>query len=74
VSVSRESLEIALLDEETLEKMVEVGEVDIPLLEWEGGLLLAAETGRVQELLIRFADDEQFWEEATQFRRHGRPQ
>ncbi len=74
LSVSRDSLEIALLDEEPLEKMVERGEVDIPLLKWEEGLLLAAETGRVQELLVDFADDEQFWEEAAQFRRHDRPQ
>ncbi len=74
VSVSSATLEIALLDEETLARMVDRGEVDIPLLKWEEGLLLAAETGRVQELLVRCSDDERFWEEAAQFHRRGSPQ
>ncbi|NWG14856.1 MAG: hypothetical protein HXY20_15130 [Acidobacteria bacterium] len=74
VSVQGESLNIALLDEEIVEEMVDHGEVDLPLLRHEGGLLLAAETGRIQELLVTFADDEQFWEEGTQFRRQRSPQ
>jgi hypothetical protein len=54
-------LQLAALDDEAIGKKRERGETEIPLVKWDDGLLLTAETGLIQDLVIRFADDPEVW-------------
>jgi hypothetical protein len=63
-------LELAAIDDEAIGRKRERGETEIPLVKWDDGLLLTAETGLIQELVIRFADDPDVWERPDVYHRY----
>ncbi|MBP1595923.1 MAG: hypothetical protein H6Q05_1300 [Acidobacteria bacterium] len=69
VSFRGDVMQIAVLDDEVLEKKVQSGETSILIARFEDGILLTAETPAIQELVARFADDQGFWGEPDSFQR-----
>jgi hypothetical protein len=63
------SLSLALLDEEVVERKVKNGELALPLQVSGGNLVLTARTAEVQAMLLRFAEDSDFWNDVATFRR-----
>jgi hypothetical protein len=64
-----DALQLALLDDEIVEKKAASGEITVPLLKWKDGLVLTAETKDVQKLLARLANDASIWVEEEEFTR-----
>ena len=62
-------VQIAVLDDEVMERKVESGETNIPIVRFEDGVLLTAGTPEIQQLFARFADDQEFWGKPDSFRR-----
>ena len=67
VVLEEDRLELAVMDDEALEKKLEQEGLDVPLLSWKDGLLLAASTDQVQKLVAHFADDPEVWGEPEAF-------
>jgi hypothetical protein len=69
IVLSGNSLQLGLLDDEAVEKKVKEGGPAVPLLKWEDGIVLTADTKSLQTLLDRFADDPALWGETGNFTR-----
>ena len=69
VVLEPDSLELASLDDEAIEKRLDRGEIDIPIARSADGLLLTAQTDQLQDLVARFADDPDAWSELSRYRR-----
>jgi hypothetical protein len=53
-----DSLHFASLESDWLKKMIESGKVQIPHVTLEGDIILTASTPELQQLVLRFADDD----------------
>jgi hypothetical protein len=60
-------LELAIMDDEALEKKLEQEGLAVSLVSWKDGLLLTAPTDQVQKLVTHFADDPGVWGEPEIF-------
>lgn len=64
-------LELAALDDEAIGKKHGQGETEIPLVRWEDGWLLTAQTDRNQDLVVQFVDDPDAWSSPNLYHRCG---
>jgi len=62
-------LELAALDDEGIANKLERGEIEVPLLKLEDGVLLTAQTDRIQDLVVRFVDDADLWSDTELYHR-----
>jgi hypothetical protein len=62
-------LELAALDDEGIANKLERGEIEVPLLKLEDGVLLTAQTDRIQDLVVRFVDDPDLWSDTELYHR-----
>lgn len=67
VILNGDSLKLALLDDDRVEKKSVSGDLAIPLLKFKDGLLLTAETKEIQKLMTGFAEDAELWGETSVF-------
>jgi hypothetical protein len=64
-----DSLKLALLDDEAVQKKVGKGELNVPLQRYDDGILLTADTSAIQELVAKFAEGDDLWGETATFTR-----
>ncbi len=69
IEVAGDSLQLALLDDDKVEKRAQKGDLVIPLLKRGDQYLLTAETAPLQRLMEQFADDPSVWGENETFTR-----
>ncbi len=62
-------LELAVLDEDSINSELQSGEIEIPHAESTDGLLLTADTEALQDLVVRCADDPHVWGTPSIYRR-----
>jgi len=62
-------LELAALDDEGIANKLERREIEVPLLKLEDGVLLTAQTDRIQDLVVRFVDDADLWSDTELYHR-----
>ncbi len=64
-------LSLTLLDEEAVERKVRNGGLAIPMQKVAGSLVVTAGTAEIQDMLVRFAEDPEFWGDVATFTRKG---
>jgi hypothetical protein len=68
-----DTLKLASLDDEKFEKKVLKKEIDLPILKRENTILLTAETSKIQQVLSRFVEDKDLWDNDTVMSRRLAP-
>ncbi len=56
--INGDTLQYATLNSDYLEQMIDNGELQIPNVNYDGDILLTASTEQLQQLVLRFTDDE----------------
>lgn len=69
LALDGDSLKLAFLDDEAVQKKVEKGELNIPLQSYDDGVLLTADTSAVQALVAKLAEGGDLWGDTATFTR-----
>ncbi|MBP1610970.1 MAG: hypothetical protein H6Q04_3205 [Acidobacteria bacterium] len=69
IEVNDDILKLALLDDDRLKRKISDEEIDLPILEKDGEVILTAETARIQQVLQQFAGGEDLWDEIMELHR-----
>jgi hypothetical protein len=61
--INRDTLKYATLNSDYLQKIIDDGQLQTPYVIYDGDILLTASTEQLQELVLRFTDDEKAFDQ-----------